>query len=147
MSLVTGRENEKIQLLGTSWNKVKRSMELAKDNKSIKLPKNQLSIPAHEFRFLNGKYDKDVMANRSTARKDRKEQSNKPLLLLYPIKPVEDKDENLDLQVFDNLPLWGWSISMPGNKDDDDYVSVLANSVLLDELMDDYEENYEDEDN
>ena len=144
VSLVTGGVDETIQLLGTNWNKVKRSLELAKDNKSIKLPKNQLSIPAHEFRFLNGKYD--LMVDRSIARKERKQQSNKPLLLLFPIKPVEAKGESLDLQVFDNLPLWGWSISMPGNRHDDDYISVLANSVLIDELMKDYEENYEDED-
>lgn len=144
VSLVTGSAKEPIQLLGREWKKVKRSLELAKDGKSLKLPKNQLSIPAHEFRFLVGQYKE--MVDRSVARKERKDQSGKPLLLLFPVKPEEAKGEKLDLEVFDSLTLWGWSISMPGNRNDDDYISVLANSVLIKELMEDYKEDTEDED-
>jgi len=146
VSVVTGGVKEQpIKLLGRDWKKVKRSLEIAKDGKSVKLPKNQLSIPAHEFRFLSGEYKK--MVDRSKAREKRKNQSGKPLLLLFPIKPEEAKDEKLDLEAFDNLPLWGWSISMPGNRNDDDYVSVLANTVLIKELMEDYQEDLEDENN
>jgi hypothetical protein len=146
VSLVTGGVKEQlIELLGRDWKKVKRSLEIAKDGKSIKLPKNQLSIPAHEYRFLSGEYKE--MVDRSIAREKRKAQTGKPMLLLFPIKPEEAKSEKLNLEAFDNLPLWGWSISMPGNRNNDDYVSVLANSVLMKELMEDYEEEIENEDN
>jgi hypothetical protein len=146
VSLVTGGVNEQpIELLGREWKKVERSLEMANDGKILKLPKNQLSIPAHEFRFLNGDFKNNF--NRSKARESRKDQSGKPLLLLYPIKPEEAKSEKLNLEAFENLPLWGWSISMPGSGNKDDYVSVLANSVLMKELMEDYEEDLDNEDN
>ena len=116
-----------------------------KDGSGIKLPKNQLSIPAHEFRFLVGDYEE--MTDRSTAREDRKLQTGKPLLLLFPIKPEESEGERLDLKAFDETPLWGWSISMPGNRNSDEHISVLANSVFLQQLIEDYEDEIEDEDN
>lgn len=142
VSLVTGSVEEPIQLLGRDWKKVKRSLELAKDDKSLKLPNNQLSIPGHEFRFLSGEYQ--GMVDRSVARKERNDQSGKPLLLLFPVKPEEAKGQKLDLEAFNTIPLWGWSISMPGNRNDDDFVSVLANSVLMEQLMEDYEEDIEE---
>jgi hypothetical protein len=145
VSLITGGEKETTKILDSDWNKVKRSLEKTKDGAGIKLPKNQLSIPAHEFRFLVGVYKE--MIDRSTAREDRKLQTGKPLLLLYPIKPEESEGENLDLKAFDETPLWGWSISMPGNRNADEHVSVLANSVFLQQLMEDYEDEIEDEDN
>lgn len=145
VSLITGGEIETINILDSNWNKVKRSVEKTKDSSGFKLPKNQLSIPAHEFRFLYGEHS--IMTDRSSAREFRKVQTGKPLLLLFPIKPEEAPGENLDLKVFDELPLWGWSISMPGNKNADEHESVLANSVYIQQLMDDYEEVIEDEDN
>jgi len=145
VSLVSGSDASEVQILGDNWKKAVRSFEVAKDGKSIKLPKNQLSIPSHEYRFLNGEYKK--MINRSTAREERHKQTGKPLLLLFPIKPVQAKVEELDLEAFDKMPLWGWSISMPGNRNDKDHVTVLANSVLIKELMEDYEEDIEYEDN
>lgn len=145
VSLVTGGEIEKVEGFDKEYNKVKRSLELAKDGKSIKLPKNQLSIPSHEFRFLTKKYEK--MIDRSIARRDREIQTGKPLLLLFPIKPISAEWENLDLSAYNSTCLWGWSISMPGNSRDEDHVSVLANSVMLKQLMEDYEEELENEDN
>jgi hypothetical protein len=35
---------------------------------------------------------------------------------------------------------------MPGDRSDGDHVSVVANSVMLKQLMEDYEEDLEDED-
>jgi hypothetical protein len=121
-------------------------MVLSKDEKSFKIPKNQLSIPLHEFRFLND--DQSIIDdNRSRARHLRKIQTGKPLLLIYPIKPISKDDKNLNLSIFENINLWGWSISMPGTNNDEDHVSVLANSVFFKELMEDYNEEFEDEDN
>jgi hypothetical protein len=145
VSLVTGGEKETTEILGTEWQKVKRTVEKAKDDKSIKLPKNQLCIPAHEFRFLNGTYTE--MTNRTIARAKRIAETGKPLLLLFPIKPEEAPGEDLDLEIFEKTPLWGWSISMPGSKNSEEHVSVLANSVFIKELMEDYEDIMSDEDN
>jgi hypothetical protein len=145
VSLVTGGEKETTEILGTEWQKVKRTVEKAKDDKSIKLPKNQLSIPSHEFRFLNGTYTE--MTNRTIARENRIAETGKPLLLLFPIKPEEAPGEDLDLKTFEKTPLWGWSISMPGSKNSEEHVSVLANSVFIKELMEDYEDIMSDEDN
>ena len=78
---------------------------MTKDGKNIKIPKNQLSIPAHEFRFLSGEYKE--MIDRSTAREHRKHQTGKPLLLLFPIKPEEAQGEKLNLEAFETIPLWG----------------------------------------
>jgi hypothetical protein len=140
ISLVTG-EQDSTKILDREFNKVKRSFELSKDGKYLKLPKNQLSIPAHEFRFLLETYTS--MIDRKKARIDRNSQTGKPLLLIYPIKPVEAKGVKLDLDMFDDKCLWGWSISMPGSGKDDDYISVLANSVLLKQLMEDYDQDLE----
>lgn len=146
VSLVTGGETDIVNICGNEYKKVKRSMVLAKDEKSFKIPKNQLSIPLHEFRFLND--DQSILDdNRSRARHLRKIQTGKPLLLIYPIKPISKDDKNLDLSIFENINLWGWSISMPGTNNDEDNVSVLANSVFFKELMEDYNEEFEDEDN
>lgn len=145
VSLVTGSENETITILGGAWKKVKRSFEIAKDGETIKLPKNQLSIPSHEFRFLIGTYEK--MIDRSSAREKRKSQTKKPLLLLFPIKPVEASGKKINLEAFEKTTLWGWSISMPGDRNDDDYVSVLANRVFMEQLIEEYEEIMENEDN
>jgi hypothetical protein len=145
VSLVTGGEKETIEILGSQWQKVKRTVEKAKDDKSLKLPNNQLSIPAHEFRFLNGTYTE--MTNRIIARENRIKETGKPLLLLFPIKPEVAPGENLDLTSFEKIPLWGWSISMPGSKNNEEHVSVLANSVFIKELMEDYEDIMSDEDN
>jgi hypothetical protein len=146
ISLISGGENkELIEVLGKEYNKVKRTFEVAKDGKSIKLPKNQLSIPSHEFRFL-----KEIPTgtdNRLEARKLRKTQTGKPLLLLFPINPVPAEGVELDLSLFNEVNLWGWSISMPGSIHDEDCISVLANSVYIKELMDDYEEDLRYEDN
>jgi len=144
VSLVSGGELEPVPFFNYKLKKVKRSLELAVDGKSFKLPKNQLSIPSHEYRFLTKHYDE--MDKRSVAREDRKVQTGKPLLLLYPIKPIAAEGENLDLTVFDGTCLWGWSVSMPGDRSDGDHVSVVANSVMLKQLMEDYEEDLEDED-
>ena len=144
VSLVSGGESETVNVIGTNYKKVKRAMELAKDGKSIKLPKNQLSIPSHEFRFLPE--EQTETDNRSKARNLRKSQTGKPLLLLFPLHPVPAEDEDLDLSVFKTEVLWGWSVSMPGSNDDEDHVTVLANTVYLKELMEDYEEELEDED-
>ena len=145
VSLVTGSANEIVSLLNVDWKKVTRSVEIAKDGTTIKLPKNQLSIPAHEFRFLNGDYTE--MVNRSEARGKRNQQTGKPLLLLFPIKPEKVPDQELDLTAFEENPLWGWSISMPGKRNEDDHVSVLANSVFMKQLIEDYQEELEHEDN
>lgn len=145
VSLITGGEKETTTILESDWHKVKRTVEKAKDGEIIKLPGNQLSIPAHEFRFLIGEYQD--MSDRTTAREHRKSKTGKPLLLLFPIKPVEALGEGLDLKTFDELPLWGWSISMPGNRNMDEHVSVLANSVFIEQLMEDYKDDQLDEDN
>jgi hypothetical protein len=144
ISLVSGGESKIVSVLGVEYKKVKRSLELAKDGKSIKLPKNQLSIPSHEFRFLTK--SQTETDNRSFARGERKIQTGKPLLLIYPIKPVAVEGEELDLSLFNSVNLWGWSVSMPGSNDNVDHISVVANSVFLKELMEDYKEELNDED-
>jgi hypothetical protein len=144
VSLISGSEIEKINILNVDYKKVKRSLEMTKDGKNIKIPKNQLSIPAHEFRFLSGEYKE--MIDRSTAREHRKHQTGKPLLLLFPIKPEEAQGEKLNLEAFETIPLWGWSISMPGDRTSEDSISVLANSVFLKQLIEEYEDDLEYDD-
>jgi hypothetical protein len=146
VSLISGSggdEKRSVHILGDEYFKVKRSFEQSKDNKSIKLPKNQLSIPSHEFRFLNEEVKEPY--ERSKGRELRK-MTGKPLLLIFPIHPTPSTDEDLDLSIFNTIDLWGWSISMPGSKNDDDYISVLANSVFVKELVEDYTEDLEYED-
>jgi hypothetical protein len=142
VSLVTGGDRSLVKINGLSYKRVGRSVESASDKDVIKLPKNQLSIPAHEYRFLSGSYN-DI-ENRTTARKLRK----KPLLLIYPINPkaIEAEKDTLDLTMFKTDVLWGWSISMPGNEHDADYISVLANKKFLQELEKDYKDDFENED-
>lgn len=144
ISLVTGSDDSTVNILNSNFKKVVRSFEISKDLQTIKLPKNQLSIPSHEFRFLEGIFDD--MTDRSTAREIRKEHLDKPLLLIFPIKPIPAKSHVIKLDVFETIPLWGWSISMPGYRNANDHVSVLANSVLLKQLIEDYEEDFEHED-
>ena len=146
VSLVSGSggdEKSTVKILGDNFLKVERSLEQSKDNKSIKLPKNQLSIPAHESRFLNEDAKKPY--ERSEARELRKK-TEKPLFLLFPIHPTPAADEDLDLSTFKTTDLWGWSISMPASENDEDYISVLANSVYIKELMEDYTEDLDHED-
>ena len=60
---------------------------------------------------------------------------NKPLLLLYPIAPrLVEGVVDLDLENFQNVHLWGWTISMPGTKEDEERIVVLANTVYQKEL-------------
>ena len=68
-----------------------------------------------------------------------------PLLLIFPIKPKEN--DKLNLKIFEDQNLWGWSISMPGSNNDIDYISVLANSVFTEELINEYSEELRDENN
>jgi len=149
ISLVSGGQSDEVEVLGKGYHKVKRSMEKAIDGQSIKLPKNQLSIPSHEYRFLTNVPDETK--NRSEARGLRKTQTGKPLLLIFPILPMPAEGTQLDLTIFNDVDLWGWSISMPGGiRNEDEHVSVLANSVYINEfneLMQDYEDILEDEDN
>lgn len=144
VSLVTGGDICDVEISGKNWKRVKRTIELAKDGENIKLPNNQLSIPSHEFRFLTQKYND--MKNRSFARSEREYQTKKPLLLLFPVKPEPVKDSEIEIDVFESIPLWGWSISMPGNRNSNDYISVIANSVLMKQLIEDYEEELDYED-
>jgi hypothetical protein len=145
ISLVSGEDTEEVNILDKKYRKVIRKLEFCKDGRGIKLPKNQLCIPQHEYRFLTKEYID--MRDRSIARRERQEQTGKPLLLLFPIKPENALGEQIDLSIFNSVNLWGWSLSMPGNRNDEDHVSVLANSVFIKELMEEYKGEFEDEDN
>jgi hypothetical protein len=134
-------ESDVFDFCGHSLGKVTRSFEKARDGESIKIPKNQLSIPSNEFRFLPIQEVQDLdLKNRTTARTLRKMNGNKPLLLLFPIAPGVAKDvKDLDLEGLKGVNLWGWTISMPGTKEDEERVVVLANTVYqkeFEELLD-----------
>ena len=92
---------------------------------------------------MNGLFKNEK--DRSTAREKRKIQKKNPLLLIFPIKPKED--DKLNLKIFNDQNLWGWSMSMPGSVNDGDYISVLANSVFTEELINEYSEELGDENN
>ena len=48
---------------------------------------------------------------------------DKLLLLLYPIAPgLVEGVVDLDLENFQNVHLWGWTISMPGTKEDEERI-------------------------
>ena len=143
VSLVTGVSKEVVCINGKTYKKVVRGLEETIDGINLKIPKNQLSIPQHEYRFLNGDYKNKK--DRITAREKRKIQKKNPLLLIFPIKPKEN--DKLNLKIFEDQNLWGWSISMPGSDNDIDYISVLANSVFTEELINEYSEELRDENN
>ena len=143
VSLVTGVSKEVVHINGKTYKKVIRGLEETIDGINLKIPKNQLSIPQHEYRFLNGLFKNEK--DRSTAREKRKIQKKNPLLLIFPIKPKED--DKLNLKIFNDQNLWGWSMSMPGSVNDGDYISVLANSVFTEELINEYSEELGDENN
>jgi hypothetical protein len=147
VSLVSGGESESVNVLSKEYRMVKRTFEMAMNGESIKLPNNQLSIPSHEFRFLT-KWDEGVMVDRSKARQERKKQTEKPLLLIFPIKPAEGKNEKVNFISNEAGIFWGWAISMPCDGSDLDHVTVLANSVMIQELLEDYKQDViENEDN
>jgi hypothetical protein len=130
-------DEDTFEFYGRKVGKVTRSFELARDGQTIKIPKNQLSIPSNEFRFLpvtSLSRDEDFK-NRNRAREIRKRNGNKPLLLLFPIAPdAAQGADDLDLSGLHGVNLWGWTISMPGANDDGERVVVLANKVYQKEI-------------
>ena len=139
VSIVTSSKADEencIDFFGHKLGKVTRTFERSNDGESIKIPKNQLSIPSNEFRFLpKSEVEKSHLTNRAQARSLRKMIGNKPLLLLYPIAPgLVEGVVDLDLENFQNVHLWGWAISMPGIKEDEERIVVLANTVYQKEL-------------
>jgi hypothetical protein len=142
-------QHDVFDFCGHEIGKVTRSFERARDGESIKIPKNQLSIPSNEYRFLPEAELTGLTSkmNRSEARGIRKANGNRPLLLLYPISPGVAKGvDDLDLTAFQGLHLWGWTISMPGTKEDEERVVVLANTVYRREIEELLEIDYDTDD-
>ena len=152
VSIVTSSkasEKDVFIFCGERVGKVVRSFEVSHDGESIKIPKNQLSIPSNEFRFLPEDKVSELggTKNRSAARSIRKHNGNRPLLLLFPIAPGVAKGvENLDLTKMIGRHLWGWTISMPGTKEDEESVVVLGNTVLRREIEELLELDYATDD-
>ena len=89
VSIVTSSKADEANCMdfcGYRLGKVTRTFEQSRDGESIKIPKNQLSIPSNEYRFLpKSEVEKSHLTNRAQARSLRKMIGNKPLLLLYPL--------------------------------------------------------------
>lgn len=139
VSIVTSSKAAEVNCIdfcGHRLGKVTRTFERSHNGESIKIPKNQLSIPSNEFRFLpKSEVEKANLTNRARARSLRKVTGNKPLLLLYPIAPgFVEGVVDLDLRSFQDVHLWGWTISMPGSKAEEERIVVLANTVYQKEF-------------